>query len=618
MPPVYAVLARSCNLAADRALVTALPDLSPEDRETALDTLVRRERGQGLAAVVARFPSFDAALQALVLARADRLSAGVRAAIDSGNIDTRTAAVELIRRSGSSKLAYLLAGALSQRCPRTRMRAGNALQQLVAEHLRQRDVTPADPAARRERRQLAMAIRQALACWEAHFRTEVITAAMWLAEELEDVIVHRAGQPRSKLGRAFDELLRGGYDRHTTGYLLRALRSPILRGKAARWIGACADDTFMLALLDELWVTADPRMCKALSWIRRLAWLEDGIRPLLELDARRSEAAAALVGGVGITNDAKVGLLQTMVTAGRPALRRAAMWQLVGNRSPEAVAALRCLAKRGQRALARVADRELKRRSRADLVTSPSASARGTESDRSVVSTFDAYWTRFDRLDDARRAEFGRRLRAALPDFDRQVRTRLASSDPADRVRSVQLVRAVGMADEADNHLYGLAHDADPLVRSVAMRALEALDNPAARRILRNALRDSDERVQANAIEALDALEASEFHDDIKDKLGAPSARVRASAVKLLLKLQRREAVDALLAMLDAAPRADRLGAVWVVERLRLQSLTDRLAELARVDPDPQVRRRAARVARQVGEAPTVSDWFSLSEVAGP
>jgi len=288
-----------------------------------------------------------------------------------------------------------------------------------------------------------------------------------------------------------------------------------------------------------------------------------------------------------------------MACSGPSSLARAAVWQLVANRTREASAALRRVWRHARAGAARLAARELQRRERAGLLSA--GFLQQPDPTPAKVNTFETYWAAFDRLDGVRQTEFGAQLREQLHDFDRLLRQKLASSDPADRTRAVCVVRRLKLQEELAASLYGLAHDADAVVRSAVMRALGHMDNPTSRRILSVSLHDPDARVQANAIEALDALEACQYQSAVRDKLASPNGRVRANAVKMLLRLELREAVDALLNMLYGAARSDRLSALWVIECLRLQSLTDRLTDLACNDPDPQVRHRAVQVARSVG-----------------
>ena len=111
-PRVFALLADQRNLAVDSALVQALPELEPEVQPTALDLLIERGRERGLRALVAGFDRFDSQLQELVLSRVGRLYAAARLAVTDESLDARRSAIELIRRSGDAKLAYLLADSI--------------------------------------------------------------------------------------------------------------------------------------------------------------------------------------------------------------------------------------------------------------------------------------------------------------------------------------------------------------------------------------------------------------------------------------------------------------------------------------------------------------------------
>ena len=604
MPPAHALLARSRNLAADRALAAALPALSGDERQRVLGILLDRNRPNGLAEVVAGFSGYDRPLQELLLAKAEWLSAGIRFVIDSGGLEARLAAINLIRRGGSAKLAYLLAVALTKPCPRTRAQAATVLLELVEKHLHQRDASDSVSASL-----LAQAVHQALDCWEIHYRTETVVAAMWLADPLEDVILARVAQPRSTLGRAFNELLRGPHDPRTAGYLLRAFRSPELRSRAAQRLGACRDDDMMKAVLDAVRAADGTEAVKALSWLHRLAWLENGIQPLLNLDSPRAEAAVILVGAVGLANERKVALLERMVAEGSHVLAHPALGRLTANPSAEATTALRNLARRSDGALAKAAEQEVQRRT-------PAASVSPAESsNKSAPADFDAYWSAFDELEERQRAEVGRALRSSRPDFDRRLRGKLSAGESGERVRALRIVRAMGLVAEVETNLYALAHDPDPVVRSAAVGTLVGLDTPSCRRVLRNALNDADARVQANAIEALHPAATVRFADEIRAKLHSPSSRVRANAITSLLETELCEGVPTLLAMLSAGSRDERLSAMWVVERLRLRSLTDHLVDIARRDPDSRVRGRAAEAVRRIARQESSSDAGTRMEI---
>ena len=67
-PSVYALLAEQPNLAADEALLEALPELEAELQPVALDTLIGRGRARGLIGLVGDFAEYEPELQELVVA----------------------------------------------------------------------------------------------------------------------------------------------------------------------------------------------------------------------------------------------------------------------------------------------------------------------------------------------------------------------------------------------------------------------------------------------------------------------------------------------------------------------------------------------------------------------
>jgi hypothetical protein len=102
----------------------------------------------------------------------------------------------------------------------------------------------------------------------------------------------------------------------------------------------------MKAVLDAMRAADGSEAVKALSWLHRLAWLENGIQPLLNLDSPRAEAAVVLVGAVGLANERKVALFERMVAEGSHVLAHPALGRLTANPSVEATTALRNLARR--------------------------------------------------------------------------------------------------------------------------------------------------------------------------------------------------------------------------------------------------------------------------------
>ena len=613
----YGLLVDEPNLAVDSALIEALPDLEPAEQATALDTLITRGRDRGLLGIVGRFSKLDSSLQSLILARAGGLYAGVRLAVTqaSATSEMRASAIDLIRRSGDCRLAYLLAAALGATAadPKTREQAGTSLRDLTAHLLVRREQCHTEGGDLQRLRQdedyLSRALARAIECWELHFRTEVLAAAMWLPERLADTLLSTAASARSNLGRAILEQMGTLTDPRLAGFALRALQSAELRAETVRRIGACRHNGFMRGLIREAWLLGDPQVARECHRIRDLAWLAGGLGSALddwEWSEPRAEGLARLVDACGLAADAKTGVYRQLLDSSSEHLREAAFWRVAGQRSDTAARLLGDLARRQSGDadhLAAAAVRELKRRGH-----DPLPSTRGGSESSLTVDTndFDTLWTRFDSLAGTDRAAAGPSDRggsgpaAVGPDTIARLANKLASAEPTDRVKALRMVRYLGVARSLDEAVYRLANDRNEVVRSAAVALLSELDSPTARRIARRSMDDPDTRVQANAIEALERLSAFDRSEQVRSKLSAPHHRVRAAAVAALLRMEMPQAAETLLEMLDDGAAPQRIAALWVIERLHLSSLFDRLVRIAKHDPDGRVRQRAARLVRSV------------------
>ena len=209
---------------------------------------------------------------------------------------------------------------------------------------------------------------------------------------------------------------------------------------------------------------------------------------------------------------------------------------------------------------------------------------------------FDRYWNQFDDFSPEERVEAGKAIGPYVPDLGTLLRGKLASVEPLDRVRALRMVSSLDLVTGLEESVRQLAHDPEPVVRSLAIGMLVELPGPVTERVLRAAVNDPEDRVQANAIEALDRLNVEDRIAYTEPKLGSPNNRVRANAVKSLLRMELRRAGKVLLDMLEDPSPASRLSALWVIERMQSRAALNRVGNMSRADPDERVRRRAKRV----------------------
>ncbi|MGC4121543.1 MAG: HEAT repeat domain-containing protein [Myxococcales bacterium] len=188
-------------------------------------------------------------------------------------------------------------------------------------------------------------------------------------------------------------------------------------------------------------------------------------------------------------------------------------------------------------------------------------------------------WTRFDQIQEDRRAAamgvlkgFARRLRPRL-------RVHLASISSSVRVRSVRMVGMLGLVDELWRDVLAVAQDPNSRCRAAAVRLLGQSKQPEMIRQLRAALDDPDARVQANAIEAIDEAGWVDRMDLIVPKLHSENNRVQATAARALARAGNEKAGEVLSAMLQDGRMEYRMTAIWTIKMIGTGPWLGRLKE---------------------------------------
>lgn len=616
--PVIAILQASENAAADDALVEGLAAVRPADQKPILDALLARKRERGLAGVVAHFHNLDANLRQEVLDHVSVFFPVLRRVIKAPEEQARLNAVELVGRAGSYRLAYLLGLALHDVRPLVRQRAAAVLRSLADRYFRQEKVTLKVLGAEQgrpdmasvqsfslarlaeERGYLIAAIGEALTGFEVHQRPEVVETAIWFAAHINERLLSAVANTRSHCGRAVIECMQSTTDPRMVPFAYEALTYRDLRAAVANGIANQRNDAYMTEFVRWAFLTADQRIRRGLAAVRKLAWLDQGIRPIVALPDELYPRAVDLLLAISLPMEQRVSYLRDMLYDGKPEAQRAALWGLISIDDEVSTQVIRTVVHWEDRNLAAIAWREVKRRHPEDThepsggeSDDGSPAAEGTVLSPAVRITFERYWNQFDLLEEEDRYRLGRVLVSEDRDLLSQLRQKLVSTAPRERLRGLQVVGLLEIASDLDRELYRLARDPDDYVRSLAVAVLSQIPGPTSERVLLEALIDPNERVQANAIESLEHLRAVNRIRQIRERLSSRDNRVRANAIKAALTFQCREAVEALMEMLEHEMSTHRLSALWVAESLRLMSLSAKIIRMAKSDPDVKVRRRA-------------------------
>jgi HEAT repeat protein len=624
-PKIFDFLLRSNDVAADQALIAGIPEIEPALQAEAINILISRNRDIGMEALPALYDRLAAEAKAIVIANTARLFSSLRTTIRSNNVKTRLNTVDIIRRSGNLRLAYLAAHAAHDGAPPVRAEAAATLHDLAAKHSityaettsALRDATEPDGSTsqaivgtlkllREERQYLIAALAEAVNCYESHYRPEILRAAMYFADELEDKLFQHATIKRGKLAHAMLDIFVNSPSPQLAPFVYVALCYPEFRRRIVTTFAGSRDPEFFAQIIRYHWLARDPTVRKNLQAVRSITWLEDGMEAAFALPPDAAAVAPAWLLSLGIPSGQKVSVLLNFLLIDNPAANRGAVWALVKIDTPAATLALQSALDHEDPNIRKLAEQEIAYRSRRDnLIVRRPRKDRPEEwsnmLDRAGLSEeFDDLWHHFERLNPVQAKAAGPHALTYVPGFVTQLQVRLRSAQTADRLRALRLLLLLSLTEHFKNDVFNVANDQSPDIRATAMTILGQLGDVTSRRILERGLSDDDPGVQAAVIEALDEMNAPRRAELLLPKTESEHSEVRGAAVRTLLKLRLAPAAVALMAMLRDTRPDHRCAALWIVDQLRLDHLAPRVLEIAGTDKDARIARIADHVGRRL------------------
>lgn len=622
----------SRDIAADKAIVDALPHVPGDRQRDLLRILFVHREYEALESVPTLFHHLSRPAQSDVIANAAHLFGALRVTSRHSETQTRLNSIQIIQRSLNPRLAYLAAIALNDGAVQVRSEAAATLRILTMHHWRSHmetrqvllelstDAPNPDAMADRdlahaiaqtlqlirdERGHLLEALRDAVGSFDTHHRTEVLQAAMLLADELEPSLFHPNTLKRGKITQAMMELFTDQVTPELAPFVYIALGHPEPRRRVLNALAATRNDEFFVGMIRYHWLAREPRIRRGLAHVRSLAWLADPMHAAFSLPADAATLAPGWLINLGIPTDQKIALLRQFTLIDNPAANQAAIWALVQINVPASTLALQEILDHECLPLRKIAELELKHRRRIEDRIVPTRLNRPEGWARmlhraAIDEDFTSLWNRFDQLDPREARASGACALRYISGFATQAQVRLVSNQAVERLRAVRLIVALDVASKFAHTLFNMASDPDPEVRAATLGAVAQVHDETARRILERALADGNPLVQTAAIDALD-----EINDRRRAELVAPfcnslHAPVRAAAVRVLLRLHQPEGANELIKLLTD-PRPDhRCHALWTIDLLKLAPLRTRVIEMCQNDPDPRIERIAHHVARRL------------------
>jgi HEAT repeat protein len=255
----------------------------------------------------------------------------------------------------------------------------------------------------------------------------------------------------------------------------------------------------------------------------------------------------------------------------------------------------------------RMAAREIMRRKPLDfenmllkMMTSATPSVRRVIGRAIGQAGFDNFWQRFDKIDKATRKQAGKAMLKLLPDAIQRLQRRALAGSPDQRVKSLQIVQELGIADPMQDTLIQLCADPNPRVRSKAVTVLGEIPTAPSDLLVERLMNDSDARVRANAVEVLEARGDPQFVHLLAQRAMAATGRERANAIKAMHRLKVGPAGSQLLNMLRDGRADHRISALWALRQIGWWQLLNEVGNLAKADESVRVRRYAVGVLKTV------------------
>ncbi len=604
------ILRRMCladDPVVDRALAEALPTADAPTRRALVATLLERAHPAGLAGLIVHFHILDEPAQRLVVTQVDRLDDSLRLAADDPQVQTRLNVAEIVDRAGQEWLAYLLTGLLHTADARLHRAASRSLLRMARRHGLDAGSTPPPDAKRR--RQLYKAVVEACACFHQHRRRDVLLAAACYAPRFGDDLLKHISDRHAPAHAAMCEQIAQADDpiicRAMLAFVsIESMQSAATRGLENRRATAMLGPITQLAHLLHA-----PRVLTGTRHAHRVEHLAPRHNALASLDRDCHRRLPGWINVLAIDKAARRQALAELAADRDAVVRLLALKQLIAMADDAADQEIATLCFDTESAIARIALRHLLRRRWSGLsqimvrlIGSAHAELRHIAERQLGPIGFDRFWRNWAHIAPGTRAAAGRALMKIDPNFGRQLAHRMNAENVDHRLRAIMIARELGQETFFEEQLLARAEDDDARVASAAVKALAPL-GPTRRvvAVLKQALAHENDRVRSNAIESLQAMQqVDSLSQALVELTQGRGNRSRATAIKALLELPMAEALPELLRMLADDDAEHRVSALWVVERMGLLPVVNSVAQLAQQDPQPQVRRRAVRVVRDL------------------
>ncbi len=650
---LIAALIASKNEAADDALLEAIVRGSPPERNISLDALFTRRTTHGLTGLIGIYPQLPGGVQTQILKNIKVLHHAIREAGRSDRPEMRLAAMKLIALGRQGKLAYVLSENLhsaSETLSRAAVDAMVSLAKWISTETRKLQKTSIDvPEVATESLQDPEHVLQTAFSNEAHQALVPSSIYHELMEERPEIEQAVARALDSHRGRHATELMQAGLllcdwpgsktlaILHTAKHgaqsamLRRMQQPPTADGVEAYLLGAShgglrshfgtvfahiEEAPVLDALLRRTHWLKDNALQTCMHLVTRGLWLSE--TELIRDISRRDCGDAALIGdwiaasgAQDVVQDERLDRLRVNALNTDPTNigARLRIMRIACRRRSSPGMLHKAFLNDPDERLARMAVRELIRRRPMDYenallqrLSSAPDSVRRVIGRAVGQSGFEQFWNRYEKLEKTTRKQAGKAMLKLLPDSLTRLAKKLASGPMEQRLRAMQMIQELKLAEPMAESLLELCKDPSPRLRSRSISLLAEVPAMAPDALIEQLLADPDSRVRANTIEVLETRHKAEFVPMLIQRARAGTNRERANAIKVMHKLRMNVFGASLQAMLNDPRPEHRISSMWALKQTGWWNLIGEVGKMAKADPDLKVRRYALGVLKAASE----------------
>jgi len=513
-------LAHTRNQAAVPVLASALASTRLEIRLGAIHGLVVRRNPEGHSQILARFPTFNdqelAELQTSVIRSQHKMLATLRDVLLSDDQRLCDTACRVILMGRVYQMIPTLVDVAEDHQHRHSQQALATLVQLASllhqESFARGEEKTCEPGI--IRRQILPSLEMSLVKFSEHKRLEIIDAFLLVVPPNNETLLKILRERSHPCHRPVLDSLGTSALAPILDLLTRLLHDMEIPSAALKTIGARLDRKFLDYLLHNIGWPVSLRVLDNFRKLSKVTWLEDERDVLLELDGRAQRVAIEVAKSGCVARPTYWSLLRFLLQHGEPEGRRAACGALgeFHDRQTDLLIAQTLNDDTDPRVQA-AAVRQLRERNFHDamerLVTLLDHRAPEVrDAARSSLAEFNysRYRGIYDSIDNESRQKIGRLVGKVDPTAVCRLAEDLSSPALSTKMRALDMVQAMQIADEVFDRLAQLVTDPDVGVRAEAVAALGYCQRDDAVTLLYEMERDVSMSVRDAALRSIDQI----------------------------------------------------------------------------------------------------------------